>query len=117
MMDWSILSALLGGIGFGSLLTTGLQIFHQRKKDREDRTFEEKKQAYLEYIRAIQESQTMQNQKEAAWKRTAAMARIELFGSAEVLKELEIVSQIHNADLTVPLKKLFAAMRNDLNVN
>lgn len=45
MMDWSILSALLGGIGFGSLLTTGLQIFHQRKKDREDRTFEEKKQA------------------------------------------------------------------------
>lgn len=45
------------------------------------------------------------------------MARIELFGSAEVLKELEIVSQIHNADLTVPLKKLFVAMRNDLNVN
>ena len=116
-MDWSILSALLGGMGFGSLLTTSIQILHQRKRDRENRTFEEKKQAYLEYIKAIQESQTMQNPKEAAWKRTAAMARIELFGSEEVLKALEIVSQVHNADLTMPLKKLFKAMRKDLNVN
>lgn len=75
-----------------------------------------KKQAYLEYIKAIQESQTMPNQKEAAWKRTAAMARIELFGSREVLEQLETVSKIHNTDSTVPLKKLFKAMRNDLNV-
>lgn len=58
----------------------------------------------------------MPNQKEAAWKRTAAMARIELFGSREVLEQLETVSKIHNTDSTVPLKKLFKAMRNDLNV-
>ncbi len=116
-MDWTVLSALLGGIGFGSVLTAGLQIIYQRKKDKENRTFEEKKYAYLEYIKTIQESQFMQNPKEAAWKRTAAMARIELFGSEEVLKKLEIVSQIKNADLTVPLKELFKAMRDDLNVN
>lgn len=117
VMDWNIFSVALGALGLGSLLTAGLQIFYQRKKDRENRTFEEKKQAYLEYIKAVQESQTMQNSKEAAWKRTAAMARIELFGSEEVLKALEIVSQVHNADLTMPLKKLFKAMRKDLNVN
>lgn len=116
-MDWSLLSALLGGVGFGSLLTTGLQIFYQRKKEKEHRIFEEKKLAYLEYIRVIQESQTMSDPKEAAWKRTAAMARVELFGSEEVLRRLDIVSQIHNADLTVALKELFKAMRNDLNVN
>jgi hypothetical protein len=45
------------------------------------------------------------------------MARIELFGSEEVLKELNIVSQIHNSDLTVPLKNLFKVMRKDLNVH
>lgn len=116
-MDWSMLSALFGGVGVGSLLTTGLQILHQRKATRANRTFEEKKQAYLEYIKALQESQIIKDQKEAGWKRTAAMARIKLFGSEEVLKELAIISQLHNADLTAPLSNLLKAMRKDLNVN
>ena len=116
-MDWSVFSALLGGMGVGSLLTTCVQIFFQRKKEKEGRAFEEKKLAYLEYIKVIQESQFMRNPKEAAWKRTAAMARIELFGGKEVLKEMEMISQIHEGDLAVPLKNLLSAMRSDLNVN
>ena len=42
------------------------------------------------------------------------MARIDLFGSDDVLDKLEIVSSIKGGDLKEPLKNLFKAMREDL---
>ena len=112
-MDWNILIAGLGGIGFGSLVTTGIQLINDNRNRRINRIFDEKKLAYLEYIKVISESQLMID-KEGSWKRTSAMARIELFGNDEVLKKLETVSSIKGGDLTVPLKELLKAMREDL---
>jgi len=112
-MDWNIVIAGLGGIGFGSLITTAIQLINDNRNKKKNRIFEEKKLAYLEYIKIISESQLMPD-KEASWKRTSAMARIELFGSDDVLKKLDAVSTIKGGDLTKPLKELFKAMREDL---
>lgn len=112
-MDWNIVIAGLGGIGFGSLVTTGIQLINDNRNKKINRIFEEKKTAYLEYIKIISESQFMP-EKEGSWKRTTSMARIDLFGSDDVLDKLEIVSSIKDGDLKEPLKNLFKAMREDL---
>ena len=112
-MDWNIVIAGLGGIGFGSFITTAIQLINDNRNKKINRVFEEKKLAYLEYIKIISESQLMQD-KEGSWKRTSAMARIELFGSDNVLKKLDAVSTIKGGDLKEPLKELFKAMREDL---
>ncbi len=50
-MDWNIVIAGLGGIGFGSLVTTGIQLINDNRNKKINRIFEEKKTAYLEYIK------------------------------------------------------------------
>lgn len=112
-MDWNIIIAGLGGIGFGGLITTAIQLINDNRNKKITRIFEEKKLAYLEYIKVISDSQFMPV-KEGSWKRTSAMARIELFGSDDVLKKLDVVSTIKGGDLKEPLKELFKAMREDL---
>ncbi len=104
----------MGAFGIGSLVTAGIQILNENRNKRKQRLFDEKKMAYLEYIKAMQESQFL-SQKEGAWLRTAAMGRLELFANQNVLDQLEMVSSLRNTDLTMPLKELFKRMRRDLD--
>ncbi len=116
-MDWNSIGLVLGGLGVGSLLTFIVQYVLENIRHRKQLVFNEKKNAYLEYITAMAESQTML-EKEGSWLRTKAMARIRLFGSKEVIDIMEskVAEPKGKRDLTLPLKELFDAMRKDLKM-
>lgn len=83
--------SLVGGLGIGSVATLLLKEYFDNKKIISKRTFEEKREAYVAYLDIATRSQTMP-ENEATWARTAAMERIKLCGSAEVVRLLYLVS-------------------------
>lgn len=107
------ISNLLGGIGIGSLLTVLLKEYFDNKKTLAKRKFEEKREAYTNYLNVAALSQTMLPD-EGLWARTAAIARIKLCGSEEVVKLLDIVSNTTPNSSRKPVDELIKAMRKDL---
>ena len=100
-MDWNSIGLVLGGLGVGSLLTFIVQYVLENIRHRKQLVFNEKKNAYLEYITAMAESQTM-SEKEGSWLRTKAMARIRLFGSKEVITVHDYFSRAAPAARKIP---------------
>lgn len=107
------ISSLLGGIGIGSLLTVLLKEYFDNKKTLAKRKFEEKREAYINYLNVAALSQTMPP-KEGLWARTAAIERIKLCGSEDVVKLLDIVSNTTPNSSRKPVDELIKAMRKDL---
>lgn len=107
------ISSLLGGLGIGSVLTILVKSYIERKKILSQRYFEERRAAYINYLEVITKSQTM-NSVEAGWLRTAAIERIKLCGSEEVVTLLNIVSSTSQKSPDNIIEKLIQEMRNDL---
>lgn len=110
------ISSLIGGLGIGSLLTLFLKEYFDIKKILSNRVFEEKREAYLNYLDIADRSQTLPA-KEAIWARTAAIERIHLCGSHEVVNLLAIVSNTPPDSPRDNINALVQAMRNDLFPN
>lgn len=107
------ISTLLGGIGIGSLHTVLLKEYFDNKKTLAKRKFEEKQEAYTNYLNVAALSQTMLPD-EGLWARTAAIERIKLCGSEDVVKLLDIVSNTIPNSSRKPVDELIKAMRKDL---
>ena len=105
----------LGGIGVGSILTTLVKAYLENKQMLSKRAFEEKRDAYVSYLNIAATSQTMPA-KEALWARTAAIERINLCGSSEVVRLLEVVSKTPPGSPRDPINQLIQAMRQDLSL-
>lgn len=105
----------LGGLGVGSVLTTWVKAHLDNKQMLSKRAFEEKRDAYVSYLNVVASSQTMP-QKEALWARTAAIERINLCGSPEVVRLLEIASNTPPNSPRDDVNKLIQAMREDLSL-
>ncbi|MES9997244.1 hypothetical protein [Desulfovibrio aminophilus] len=112
-MDWSSLYGLLGAFGVGSLFATILKAWSDNRRMLTQRIFEEKRDAYINYLNIVATSQTMP-EKEALWARTAAIERIHLCGSPEVLRRLAIVTATPPNSPRKPVDELVQAMRADL---
>ncbi|WP_027188158.1 hypothetical protein [Desulfovibrio cuneatus] len=86
-MDITNLLSGLSGIGIGTIATLFLKEYLERKKISSKRLFEEKRDAYVAYLNTVARSQTIPAE-EALWARTAAMERIRLCGSQDVIRLL-----------------------------
>ncbi|NMC49598.1 MAG: hypothetical protein GYA47_09275 [Desulfovibrio sp.] len=106
-------SSLIGGLGIGSVFTLFLKEYFEHKKILSQRAFEEKRNAYINYLEAVSSSQTM-SKPEAVWLRTAAIERIKLCGNAKVLRLLDIVSSTPPDSPRNTVNELIQAMREDL---
>ena len=107
------ISSLIGGLGIGSVLTLFLKEYFDNRKTISKRLFEEKREAYLNYLNTVARTQTMSDV-EALWARTLAMKRINLCGSDEVSSLLNVVSKLEPGAGLAPFDELIKAMRKDL---
>lgn len=105
--------SLIGGLGIGSVVTLFLKEYFENKRAISKRYFEERRDAYINYLNIATKSQTMVRE-EAIWARTAAIERIKLCGSEEVIKHLDIVTNTPPNSPTDCFSALVQAMRNDL---
>lgn len=105
----------LGGMGVGSIFTTLVKAYLDNKQMLSKRAFEEKRDAYVGYLNIAASSQTMPAQ-EALWARTAAIERINLCGSPEVVRLLEVVSKAPPNSPRDTINQLIRAMRLDLSL-
>ena len=107
------IASLVGGLGIGSVLTLILKEYFESRKILSKRAFEEKREAYTNYLEIASRSQTMPG-KEAIWARTAAIERINLCGSPKVIELLTQVSRLPKDSPRKPVDELVQAMRKDL---
>lgn len=107
------IASLVGGLGIGSVLTLFLKEYFDNRKILSKRAFEEKRDAYVKYLEIAARSQTMPAA-EAIWARTAAIERIKLCGSNEVVNLLSIVSNTPPDSPRDNVNALVQAMREDL---
>mgnify|MGYP000859453189 FL=1 len=112
-MEFSSVLGVFGGLGVGSVLTLLVKEYIDNKKSVARRMFEEKREAYVSYLDIAARSQTMKPQ-EAIWARTAAIERIRLCGSLEVIRALDIVSKTPPNSPRDAVDELVRAMRFDL---
>jgi len=109
------IQTFLGGLGIGGVLVTLVKAYIDNKQMLSKRVFEAKFDAYANYVNIAASSQIMP-QKEALWARTAAIERINLCGSPEVVRLLEIVSNTPPNSPRDNVNKLIQAMREDLSL-
>lgn len=107
------ISSLIGAFGIGSLLTLLLKEYFENKKTLSKRTFEEKCEAYVAYLDVAMRSQTMP-EKEAAWTRTAAEARVRLCASPIVIESFNVLLASPSSAYEKTFDALIQAMRKDL---
>jgi hypothetical protein len=112
-MDISTFSAFLGGFGVGGVITTLVKDYVDNRRMLKQRVFEEKRDAYVNYLNVAATSQTMPG-KESLWARTAAIERVRLCGNLEVVRLLEIVSKSPPNSPRNAVDELLKAMRSDL---
>jgi hypothetical protein len=105
--------SLIGGLGIGSVITLFLKEYFDNRKTISKRAFEEKREAYVNYLDIASRSQTMSSE-EGLWARTAAMSRIELCGSLKVIKQLNLLISSKPPVPREVLDELIQAMRDDL---
>jgi hypothetical protein len=115
-----ISAAGIGGI-IGSLLTTVAQAYYAHKSHLNDRSFQEKKEAYAGYLDAIYKSD-IQRSEEAALYCGHWINRCELVASKEVIKALETILKTNpingniHPDRPPAMHALKEAMRKDLGI-
>ncbi len=107
------ISSLIGGLGLGSVATLFLKEYFENRRAITKRAFEEKREAYVNYLEIAARSQTMPAD-EAVWARTPAIERIHLCGNSEVVRLLGIVSNTPPNSPRKPVDELVQAMRKDL---
>ncbi|HMN50539.1 MAG TPA: hypothetical protein PKB01_00580 [Xanthobacteraceae bacterium] len=82
-MDW--FAPLFAGLGLGTLITTIVSNLMSRRANLNDRTYQEKREAYLGLLKAIHEAATKPSD-ETAKAYALWQTRCNLFGSASVSK-------------------------------
>jgi len=108
------ISTLVGGLGIGGVLATFVRSYLDNRQMLAKRIFEEKRDAYISYLNISNASQTMPKD-EALWARTAAIERIHLCGSPDVVRLLDIVSNTPPNSPRDTINQLIHAMRADLS--
>ena len=116
-MEINTVTALLGGLGLGSLLNSLVTHFTTQKSKKEQRRYEEKKAAYLGLFTSLHDaavSPSDENSKAyALWQ-----AKCQIFGSNEVAKFAQEIIDTNDGprDLRhVAFEKLLEAIRQDLD--
>jgi hypothetical protein len=118
MMDWQTGIALVGVFGLGGIFQSALTHWLGRKKDKAERVFEEKKEAYIGLIEALYAATIEPNGKSAKdyghWH-----IRTQLVGSPGVIEFSETLrdSKPHSPERKNAMENLFQEMRNDLNID
>jgi|GEM_PF-1043018 hypothetical protein len=115
-----ISAAGIGGV-VGSLLTTIVQAYYARRSHLDDRSFQEKKEAYIGYLDATYKSDIQRNEEAALycghWKN-----RCEVVASKEVIEALEKIIKTNPIDGKVhpdrpqAMHELKEAMKKDLGI-
>jgi hypothetical protein len=113
-MEW--LLPLLGGLGIGSLFTSIFNHFVTRKATKDDRWYQERREAYLGLLKALHQA-AVQPSEESSKGFALWQTQCNLFGASEVSKYAQAMVDTndgprearHNA-----FEALIRAMRDDL---
>ena len=107
------IASLVGGLGIGSVLTLFLKEYFDRRKALSKRIFEGKREAYTAYLDIAMKSQALPED-EAVWARTAAMAKVRLCASPEVIQCFNVLLASPPSSYEKTFDDLIQAMRKDL---
>jgi esterase/lipase len=106
------ITSLISGLGIGGLVTLLLKEYFEKRKITAQREFQEKRDAYVNFLEIVSRSQTMPGP-EGNWARTAAIERIKLCGSQKVVTALMNVLEAPSKSQR-DVDALFRAMREDI---
>lgn len=114
-MDINAFAAFFGGIGAGSVITSLIQYFLNRKAQKAEYLQKERNQAYTDLLSSL-ESLNLANSIENKKRFGFCAARVEILASDEVNKALH---HFWKTDIETPardeaFKSLLMAMRSDL---
>lgn len=115
-MDWILLlGGLASGLGIGTLLQTVASHFISRKSAVSDRLYQEKREAYLGLLDALQRA-AVKHSNENAKNYAVWQHRCDLFGSPEVARHAEemVLTNDKPQERAEAFRKLIEAMRDDL---
>ncbi|MBK7845657.1 MAG: hypothetical protein IPJ71_18585 [Bdellovibrionales bacterium] len=113
-MDWIL--PLVGGLGIGSMLTRLIEHFLVKSMSKQNRFYQEKREAYLGLLSALHAaavSPSNENSKNYALWQT----RVELFGAAEVAKSAQGIVDTNDGPREtrdLHFKNLVQEMKKDL---
>lgn len=113
-MEW--LLPLIGGLGFGSLLTSVATHFMTRRASVRDRYYHEKREAYLGLLSALHEA-AVRPSDEHAKAYALWQTHCELFGSPDVVKFAQQIVDTNDSprpERNLAFENLLKAMRSDL---
>lgn len=113
-MDWAL--PLLAGLGIGSLLTSVVTHFMNRRASVRDRWYQERREAYLGLLSALHDA-AVQPSDEHSKAYALWQTRCELFGSQDVAKYAQQIVDTNDrpiAERNAAVRKLLEAMRADL---
>ena len=113
-MEW--LLPLLGGLGLGSLLKSVIDHFYSRRAAKNDRLYQEKREAYIGLLEAIRNA-AVQPSDQHSMDYGLWQARCQLFGSEDVSRRAQAILDSNDAPLVereVAFRALLASMKEDL---
>jgi hypothetical protein len=111
----------ISAFGLGAIFTALVQAWLSQRADAAKRNFQEKKESYIGFLNAMHRSEIERNE-EAALHVGHWQARIELVGSADVVKACSRIEETNPTPVGVhperpqAMKQLREAMRKDLGV-
>lgn len=115
-MDYTLISGIVGGLGFGTLINTAYSDWRTRAAKRTDRLYEEKRNAYLGLLDALHKAAVEPS--DAASKAFALwQTRCNLFGSEEVSLYAQRIIDTNNgprSERNEAFNGLLKAMKTDL---
>jgi hypothetical protein len=114
MVDWSLLTGVIGGLGIGTLITSVANHFMARYSNIKDRWYQEKRETYLGMVSALQMDSALQR---ISGDFHLWHARCALFGSPEVLnyaKEVVDIPPDQYDKRNKAFQKMLEGMRTDL---
>lgn len=114
-MEISVITALIGGLGIGTLLNSFFNAYNDKKKQQSNRLYEEKRNAYIGLLEALHDAAV--NPSNAASKKYALwQTRCSLFGAKDVISFAQ--KMVDTNDMTERDKAfngLLESMRKDLS--
>lgn len=111
-------STILGGAGLGVLIQITVQHLLARKATRQDRRFEERKEAYSCFLEALLKLKSDSNTDENEVMLLYWASRVQLVCSLDVFKILEHIRMTGKSYATdkITIDTLVIAMRQDLDI-
>ncbi|MBT0723099.1 hypothetical protein HH682_01315 [Rosenbergiella sp. S61] len=115
-MDYNIILGVIGGLGIGTMLNSAITSLLNKKTKKDERLYEEKRNAYLGLLSSIHKS-AISPSEEASKEYALWQTHCSLFGSKQVVHYSQKIVDTNDGpreERHDAFNKLIESMRNDL---